>query len=404
MRKRVFTIRARPGRRPAAHPDARRVAELFGLERDGPAGDAAMYDGLRLSLSAGEVVAVVGPSGAGKSVLLDAVARRAPDAARLDPAALASCKLPAVAAVGAGELSLPERLALLSRCGLAEARALVTPARRLSGGQRHRLAYAHALAAAGRTPRPLVIADEFAATLDPATAWAFARQAGKLARARRTALLLATPRDELLAAMRPDRLVVKPLGAPARILERPDLPPVEPPGWRIERVRLRDYAPLSRFHYLAGPPAAHKRIWGVRREARGPCAGPGAPEVAGVLVVSPPVRNCRGRNAALPRRYTHRAPGLRRLNAEIECISRVIVHPLFRGLGLATALVRHALATAGTPMVEALAAMGEVHPLFEQAGMYSFGRFPGRARRSAGYVYYLARARPYAEARSARPE
>jgi GNAT superfamily N-acetyltransferase len=62
------------------------------------------------------------------------------------------------------------------------------------------------------------------------------------------------------------------------------------------------------------------------------------------------------------------------LNREFRTISRVIVHPQFRGLGLAVRLVRHALAESETIYVEALAAMGRVHPLFERAGMVRYER------------------------------
>ena len=73
------------------------------------------------------------------------------------------------------------------------------------------------------------------------------------------------------------------------------------------------------------------------------------------------------------------------LNAEVEAISRVIVHPVYRGCGLAVRLIRHALMHAETPMVEALAAMGAVHPLFEKAGMKYAGRFRGNLE----YAYYI---------------
>jgi len=66
------------------------------------------------------------------------------------------------------------------------------------------------------------------------------------------------------------------------------------------------------------------------------------------------------------------------LNTEVECISRVVVHPIFRSSGLAVRLVRHALAAAETPMVEALAAMGAVHPFFEKAGMTALPLPPDR--------------------------
>jgi GNAT superfamily N-acetyltransferase len=130
-------------------------------------------------------------------------------------------------------------------------------------------------------------------------------------------------------------------------------------------------------------------VWAI--PVPGPRCQRGEPAIAGLLVVSPPALNCRGRNVATGGRYVTPVDGRRqaacRLNREIECISRVIVHPLYRGLGLARRLVRHALATAETPHVEALAAMGKLHPLFERAGMSLVGLFRGR---SQYYRYYLA--------------
>jgi len=61
------------------------------------------------------------------------------------------------------------------------------------------------------------------------------------------------------------------------------------------------------------------------------------------------------------------------LNANVRCISRVIVEPRYRGIGLGVRLVRETLPLAGVPVVEAIAAMGEVNPFFEKAGMMRFG-------------------------------
>jgi GNAT superfamily N-acetyltransferase len=136
------------------------------------------------------------------------------------------------------------------------------------------------------------------------------------------------------------------------------------------------------------------------------------PPVAAVLVVSPPVCNVRGRNVVFGQRYTGRNEGRRangeernseeisslgsspfahrssplalrsaargRLNSEMECISRVVVHPAYRGAGLAVKLVRHALAERRTRHMESLAAMGAVHPLFELAGMRAVHLPPDR--------------------------
>ena len=392
-------------RAPRPGGDAAAVASMFGL-----AGKAeTLYEGLRLAVSPGEVVAVVGPSGAGKSCLLRAIASAVPEAVALDLAAVAEDDRPAIACLddGAswqrllerlcagrqatpprdGACPLAERMEVLARCGLAEASAMLTPGRMLSGGQTYRLALARAvwLAARARQPR-LLLADEFGAVLDDATAGVLAAQAGKLAVRYGLAMIISTPRAALAAALGPARTVVKGLGRPAVVVAGGTGRPPASPRWRVVRGSIADYRALGRFHYLAGPPAAHKRVWTVRvpRAAR----TPGGPEVAAVLVVSPPVLRCRGRNVATAGRYLgrNRRRAARRLNAEIECISRVVVHPIYRGCGLAVRLVRAALRRASTPLVEALAAMGAVHPFFELAGMTCHGQF-GQGR---GYRYYLA--------------
>ena len=196
-------------------------------------------------------------------------------------------------------------------------------------------------------------------------------------------MLLATPRPEVIPHLRPDRVIVKPLRRPPQVLPGPGRSNGGnlPHRWRVKPGSLRDYHALSGFHYLAGPPACHKRVYVVRP----PCATRRrrwremtSADLAGVLVVSPPLPNVRGRNIATSGRYAGlgRGAALELLNAEMECISRVIVHPTYRGCGLAVRLVRHALATAETPLMEALAAMGRVHPFFERAGMTAFHLLP----------------------------
>jgi GNAT superfamily N-acetyltransferase len=154
-----------------------------------------------------------------------------------------------------------------------------------------------------------------------------------------------------------------------------------PSAGSIRLGTIHDYDRLDRFHYLAGRPAAHKLVWVIDapthlRDAAGP-------DIAAVLVVSPPVFNVRGRNVATAGRYAgaDRREALRLLNRDLECISRVVVHPVFRGAGLSVALVKHAIATAATPYVEALAAMGAIHPLFEKAGMTAWHLESDRATR-----------------------
>jgi ABC-type ATPase with predicted acetyltransferase domain len=135
---------------------------------------------------------------------------------------------------------------------------------------------------------------------------------------------------------------------------------------------IHDYHALEGFHYLTGPPAAHKRVYVIRRPRRrcGWSAAAG-PEVAAVLVISPPLIGVGGRDVATGGRYGtgDAREAIARLNAEVECISRVVVEPTYRSLHLAVRLVRHALRTSPAAVVESLAVMGRVHPFFELAGM-----------------------------------
>lgn len=101
--------------------------------------------------------------------------------------------------------------------------------------------------------------------------------------------------------------------------------------------------------------------------------------VVGVLVESLPSLSCRLRDRVLGDRYRALRDARyrsRMLTDELRCISRVVIHPQWRGLGLAVKLVRAALADPVTVYTEAIAAMGQIHPFFERAGMVAHYRQP----------------------------
>ncbi len=363
---------------------------MFGLTGDS---SEILYDNFRFDIAPGQIAAVIGPSGAGKSVLLNNVAAQLDDAVVMSDFSRARARGDRLGIELLDGGTLKQRLETMSRCGLAEASTLITPVKRLSGGQRYRLGLGVVLHAANRSGKPkLIIADEFCSALDKPTAVVLARQIRKLVSRSNVGLLLATPHTELLDALKPDIVIVKPMGESAyyadsaRKFRESPLPDMR--RWPIVRGRLRDYEHLGKYHYITGPPACHKRVYVVRPPKRLQRAG--APAIAALLVISPPVIGVRGRNVATFQRYVggDRRAKLRKLNDEIETISRVIVHPAYRGGGLANRLVRHAIKTSEFPIVEALAAMGKIHPLFDRAGMRRVGIFKGR---SVYYHYYIAK-------------
>lgn len=153
---------------------------------------------------------------------------------------------------------------------------------------------------------------------------------------------------------------------------------------------LDDYRRLAAYHYKAHLPATATRVLVMRypsedlgaRFARigqpsAATANPSDHLIVGVLVESLPGLSCAMREHALQGRYTNLPDTTSRaamLNREVRCISRVVIHPCWRGLGLAVALVKASLASPMTRFTEALAAMGRVNPFFAKAGMRAYPR------------------------------
>jgi len=163
----------------------------------------------------------------------------------------------------------------------------------------------------------------------------------------------------------------------------------ELPGDRIEdELVLKQgdwghYDQLCGYHYRAARPATASRVLVLehyRQSVSGRYLGqPVENQVVAVLVESWPCLHCRSRDWVLGQRY-RKIKDLRgralMLNQELRCISRVIVHPSWRGIGLGVRLVRAALAEPATVYTEALAAMGHVHRFFERAGMTAYQQEP----------------------------
>lgn len=144
----------------------------------------------------------------------------------------------------------------------------------------------------------------------------------------------------------------------------------------------RDYDALARFHYRAGRPATFAAVYTIAYTPPPYTRLP--PQLAAVAVLSYPTLSLHIRERILGLADLSPPDRHRWVNANLRTISRVIVHPTFRSLGLAVRLVRHILANYPTRYIEALALMGHLHPLFEQAGMRAF--MPAQLDRP---VYYL---------------
>jgi GNAT superfamily N-acetyltransferase len=154
---------------------------------------------------------------------------------------------------------------------------------------------------------------------------------------------------------------------------------------RIEVGSARDYAALAQFHYKGAKIGVVTTVCRMVHETRSVVGRyvqrRSDKAIIGVILRALPHLACSLRDVATRGRYreglTRRESAIM-LNREMRTISRVVIHPQWRGLGLAVMLVKHALANAepGVIYTEALAAMGHVHPFFERAGMMRYERPP----------------------------
>jgi ABC-type ATPase with predicted acetyltransferase domain len=176
------------------------------------------------ALPEGGVALVTGPSGSGKSTLLG---RLAAEAARRR---LEVVRVPG-AEPGRGAIidlipgPLGEAIATLARAGLADATLLGRTPDELSEGERFRLSLAlglHRARSARPARAPILVVDEFAATLDRATARSLARGVHRWAARERARVVCATAHDDLADALTPHLSIVLALGGAAPTLRTGD--------------------------------------------------------------------------------------------------------------------------------------------------------------------------------------
>jgi hypothetical protein len=146
--------------------------------------------------------------------------------------------------------------------------------------------------------------------------------------------------------------------------------------------RLEDYKELAHLHYRDSRLGPFTAIFVLRPADT--LAGSFGTKTVGVIVYTMPAPAAELRGLATGNFFTgfDRVTQMALVNKNIRCISRVILEPRFRGLGLATRLVRETLPQMNVPIIEAMAVMGAVNPFFERAGMTAYAaKMPARCAR-----------------------
>jgi len=237
--------------------------------------------------------------------------------------------------------------------------------RELSEGQKYRYKLAKLMDSKHKS---VWIIDEFCATLDRVMARIIAYLVQKVARKHGKTVIVGTTHRDLVEDFQPDMVVEKGFERDVEVAENvfgsKRCSVYE--NVSVEKGNLEDYSKLSRFHYRSKSEESEslwlKDCYKLLFDGK----------LIGVIVYSRSYLNLKPRNIVFGKRYVYTPGDLRKarlINEEIARITRVIIHPKFRGIGLGAFLVRETMPKVDAKVVEVLAVMAKYNPFFERAGM-----------------------------------
>lgn len=112
-------------------------------------------------------------------------------------------------------------------------------------------------------------------------------------------------------------------------------------------------------------------------------------EPIGICVMTSPAVSLSQRNKFFGKPGRWSRDSIKSLNEQLVTLSRVVLHPTYRGAGLAAAFIRQSCLACPWPWIETLSEMGHINPVFEKAGFRRVGvtRTPRRSRRAHSALY-----------------
>jgi GNAT superfamily N-acetyltransferase len=137
---------------------------------------------------------------------------------------------------------------------------------------------------------------------------------------------------------------------------------------------MKDYESLAAYHYRDARPVAVKAVFAIKSKTAGGLRSYTNGKPAGVIVYTMPNPRVELRDVATDGLFgdLDRQSELALINRNIRCIARLVIDPRFRGIGLASRLVRQTLPRMNVPIIEAIGVMPSVNPFLEKAGMKPF--------------------------------
>lgn len=248
----------------------------------------------------------------------------------------------------------------ISAVGLADASTFGRTIDELSVGQKARAELGIALLAENR----VVVIDEYLAHLDRPTAKAVAWASQRAIRKSGKTAVFVTAHDDLVNHLQPDFHFQtgwsdETCGVARERIEK-DCELLE--ECTVEKGATYDWLALKPLHYAAGSPATVHSIWVAKHpEIKGP---------AGVVVVSYPDLHSAARNLATDSTYKNvqdrRVATV--LNREVAKISRIVICPQLRGIGLACRMLEFVVPRLGAKYVECVTSMSRWSRFLERVG------------------------------------
>lgn len=315
-----------------------------------------IFNNVQVDIRPYDIVLAVGDSGGGKSLLLRELTKRLSEYKHVFGEICTESDLE----INEDELlidsigkNVEEAISYLSASGLNDAWLFLRKFNELSDGQRYRYKIAKMLS----MNKDVLVFDEFCSTLDRETAKAVGLCIQKLVRRAKKTLIVATAHDDLVQDLGPSLLIRKNYGYgtdvsyPGRSL---NLKCSLMDAVTIEQGTLDDWHSLEYFHYRSGMPYGPQKIFVAKIKEK----------VLGAIVYSNSPLSSKPRN-----KYLGRVPTSEEINKDFVIISRVVVLPKFRGIGLAVKLVKETLPLVGKKYIETIAVMAKYNPFFAKAGM-----------------------------------
>jgi len=332
------------------------IASAFGLGIDNNI-EFEIYNNFQFGFNEGDVVYITGDSGSGKSILINEIIKKLPkDSYLCEKDLQIDDNEILIESIGK---DLNEAIKIMNICGLGEAFLYLRKYNQLSDGQKLR----YKLCKMIDSGKEIFIIDEYCGQLDRDTAKIISFNFQKYCRRNKKIFIAASTHPDLKEDLSPNIYIFKKFNNDISV-EYNDKVNDKCSIVKNLEVRkvdsLKEIADIERFHYK-GKVVQYKGLFGLYLNN----------DLIGCLVIGNPMLNLKGRNIYTKGLFSKNTSDIaKQINKEFDVISRVVIHPKYRAIGLSYYLIKEYIEKhCKAKFVESLAKMGKYSRFFERAGL-----------------------------------